>query len=78
MLLGCRASREGAEISPPPGEWIDLARVQPILARFQLADHALSRRNRLACIVVLGERRVRRPSVRVRVRRIPMRAHLSA
>src|ERR1700686_2399081 len=43
MLFGCRASLEGAEVSPPPGVRIGLARVQPILAGFQLADHALSR-----------------------------------
>src|SRR6202035_4808629 len=43
MLFGCRASLEGAEVSPPPGVRIGLARVQPILAGFQPADHALSR-----------------------------------
>ena len=41
MLFGCRASLEGAEVSPPPGVRIGLARVQPIPSGFQLADHAL-------------------------------------
>src|SRR5882724_1824021 len=41
MLFGRRACFKGAEITAPPGFRIDLARVEAIAARFQLADHSM-------------------------------------
>src|SRR5262245_23931991 len=39
VLLGGRARLERAEVSPFPGLWIDLPRVESILARRELSDH---------------------------------------
>ena len=39
VLLGSGSSRKRAEVSPATGSWIDLSRVQAILARLQLANH---------------------------------------
>jgi hypothetical protein len=39
VLLRRRAAGEGAEIAPPAGLRIFLARIEPIFARGELADH---------------------------------------
>src|SRR3954452_14776766 len=39
VLLGGSFRGKRGEIAPPSGAWIDLARIEPVFARFQLADH---------------------------------------
>jgi hypothetical protein len=39
VLLGCPSRAERAQISPFSSSWIDLARVQPVLTRLELANH---------------------------------------
>src|SRR5262245_17226141 len=41
VLLGGLAACEGAEVAPPPGLWIFLARVEAVATRFQLPDHLI-------------------------------------
>jgi hypothetical protein len=38
LFSGCSA-REGAEVAPSSGLWVDLARVETVLSRLQLANH---------------------------------------
>ena len=39
VLLGRLAGVEGAEVAPPAGFRIDLARIKPVLAAFEFSDH---------------------------------------
>src|SRR5438132_7776429 len=39
MALGCRAAAERAQVTAPAGLWIGLARIEPVAAGFELADH---------------------------------------
>ncbi len=39
VLLGSGARWKRAEVAAPPGFWVNLARIKPVLARFQFADH---------------------------------------
>jgi hypothetical protein len=41
VLFGRLARLEGAEIATPAGLWIGHARIEPVLARFQFADHVI-------------------------------------
>src|ERR1041385_4651298 len=44
VLFGGRAGPEGAEISALAGSRIDLARIEPVLAALQFADHGFCHR----------------------------------
>ena len=39
MLLGGGAAIEGSEIAPLAGLLVDLARIEPVFSRLELADH---------------------------------------
>ena len=39
VLFGCGSARKSAEVSPATCSAIDFSRVQPVLARLQLANH---------------------------------------
>src|SRR5215831_17748383 len=54
VLLGRRARVERAEIAPAPGPRVDLARIEAIAARLELADHR--RLPRAACALRLAAR----------------------
>ena len=56
VLRGGLLAGEGAEITPPAGLRIDLARIKPPLAGFELADHgraALRRARTAACAFLM-------------------------
>ena len=39
VLFSRGSAREGAEVASSSGLWVDLARIEAVLSRLQLADH---------------------------------------
>ena len=50
VFLRRRARIERAEITPPAGLWIYLARIEPVFARCELADHGWVLRRTNVCL----------------------------
>src|SRR6185312_6526470 len=63
VLLRRFARAEGAEIAPPPGARIFLARIKPVLPRLQLSDH---RGVSLARLIPAEREEAARPAVLLR------------
>src|SRR5688572_22961895 len=69
VLLGCGSAGKSAEVSPSAGPGIEFSRVQPVLARLQLANHGYACRYHEAAIawrraIAAIDRVARRPGSR--------------
>ena len=61
VLLGRRTRPEGAEVAPPSGLRVGLARIEPVLARLELADHGNLRRRMTFILIDAGAGKRFRP-----------------